>query len=186
MNKTQADISAIRQGNQALFDAFYLSLRPKFINWAKKQYQKEKEEGIELFQQAMLHTYENILVGKLNELKSSLETYVFGVAKNIENNKIRSISIKQRHQANVSQYYQGLATDHSDDEQQNTLKQLVKQLFPKLKKGCQDLLKCFYFEEKKAKVIAQELGYNNEQVVRTQKSRCVKYLKQLLAEHLQK
>jgi len=183
MIKNQAIIQQIKQGNTASFDAFYLSLRPKFIHWVRKHYLKKETEAIELFQQSMLVVYENILTGKLDTLSSNLETYVFGVAKNSIRNANRTLIIKEKHQEKLTQHYQLLSLDHSsDNDRQKQLIQLVKQVLPQLKAGCQDILKRFYFEEKKAKTIAQELGLSNEQVVRTQKSRCLKYLKQLLAE----
>lgn len=184
MAKNQAITQQTKEGNTTLFDAFYLSLRPKFIHWARKHYQKEEQEAIELFQQSMLHTYENILKGKLDDLSAKLETYVFGIAKNIILNLNRSLTIQERHRDKLIQHYRQLSQYSLDNEDSNQtpLIELVKRVFPQLKTGCQDILKRFYFEEKKAQLIAQELGLNSEQVVRTQKSRCLKYLKQLVAE----
>lgn len=175
--------TAIKKGERAAFDQFYIQTRPEFIGWAYKQFQLEEIAAVELFQQSMLKLYESIVAKKLEDVQVSLRTYFYGIAKNIQLNTIRSTTVRQKHQDAVALHIEALA-EVEDTDEGNNVQKLVKQVFPELKETCKDILRLFYFENKKGKEIAQELSYNNEQVVRTQKSRCLKYLKNLILEKL--
>lgn len=174
---------AIIKGDRSAFDQFYIQTRPEFIGWAYKQFQLEEIAAVELFQQSMLKLYENIVAKKLEDIQANLRTYFYGIAKNIQLNVIRNLKVRQKHQEAVSLHVENLAKTEADNDE-NGVRKLVKQVFPELKEACQEILRLFYFENKKGKEIAKELSYNNEQVVRTQKSRCLKYLKNLVLEKL--
>jgi DNA-directed RNA polymerase specialized sigma subunit len=49
----------------------------------------------------------------------------------------------------------------------------------KLGEQCQKVLTLFYYEEKKLDEIQSLLGYTNKDVLKSQKSRCLKQLKDL-------
>ena len=50
----------------------------------------------------------------------------------------------------------------------------------KLGDQCKKVLELFYYEEKKLDEIQSILGYTNKDVLKSQKSRCLKQLKELI------
>ena len=46
--------------------------------------------------------------------------------------------------------------------------------------NCQKILELFYYQEKKLGDIVNALGYDNKDVVKSQKSRCIKQLRKLI------
>ncbi|WP_026764107.1 RNA polymerase sigma factor [Sediminibacterium salmoneum] len=60
---------------------------------------------------------------------------------------------------------------------------LLQSYYEKMGVHCKKILQLFYYEEKKLEEIVHLLGYENKDVVKSQKSRCIKQLKTLIAEH---
>ena len=54
-----------------------------------------------------------------------------------------------------------------------------KKSFEKLGQQCRKVLQLFYYDEKKLDEIQTLLGYTNKDVLKSQKSRCLKQLKEL-------
>lgn len=68
-------------------------------------------------------------------------------------------------------------------EDEDEGKEQVQQLgivFKKLGEQCQKVLRLFYYEEKKLDEIQQLLSYSSKDVLKAQKSRCLKQLKELI------
>lgn len=61
----------------------------------------------------------------------------------------------------------------------------ILNLMNKLGDTCKKILTAFYYDNKSMKEILEILHYENEQVVRNKKSKCLKALEQLLAENPQ-
>ena len=57
---------------------------------------------------------------------------------------------------------------------------LLQIYFLKLGSHCQKILELFYYQEKKLGDIVNALGYDNKDVVKSQKSRCIKQLRKLI------
>lgn len=178
-NSNQHLIKAVKAGELGIFENFYKDLRPIFLNWAFKHYQLEESIAGDLFQQSMLQLYENILQGKLDKLQGTVEGYCYGIAKNIQLNMIRHQKVKTKHQESLGRHIMHLKEANHTEEQQE-IRETVRLVFHNLKAPCKKILRLFYYEQKKASEISQLLDYQNEQVVRTQKSRCLKYLRKLV------
>jgi DNA-directed RNA polymerase specialized sigma subunit len=69
--------------------------------------------------------------------------------------------------------------DNEEDENDNEMI-LLQNNFKKLGEQCQKVLRLFYYEEKKLDAIQIELNYTNKDVLKSQKSRCLKQLKDLI------
>ncbi len=72
-----------------------------------------------------------------------------------------------------------MAIDNMDgDESLSHEQKLLKKYFETLGEQCQKLLTMFYYRGLSIKEIIAEGGYNNANVVKSQKSRCLKTLKE--------
>ena len=61
--------------------------------------------------------------------------------------------------------------------------QLLQQFFMQLGNQCKKIITLFYYEEKRLDEIVELLGYENKEVAKSQKSRCLKQLKNLIQTH---
>ena len=55
-------------------ESIYKDFREEFIQWMYKTYSCPKDDAVEIYQVAIVIVYENIIAGKLKELKSSIKT----------------------------------------------------------------------------------------------------------------
>jgi DNA-directed RNA polymerase specialized sigma subunit len=76
-----------------------------------------------------------------------------------------------------------LDEDYNEDEN-NLQVALLQKGLDKLGEQCRKVLKLFYYEEKKLDEIQFELNYTNKDVLKSQKSRCLKQLKDLTNKKL--
>ncbi len=176
-------INAVKKGDKSVFKTFYITQKNPFLAWAVKQFAYSQSELEDLYQQSMLILYENITAGKLDELSSSVKTYLYGISKNLVLSRQKKEKIVQSHQKKVSEHLNAQAQQAETEEEQQ-LKNLVKELMPLMKDPCGRILACFYFEGRKIEDIAQLLNYKSKEVVKVQKSRCMQYLKKMMLEKL--
>lgn len=172
-------LDKLRQGGETTFKKVYDDNRVKFLHFAKK-YGLSKEECLDIYQDAYITFYQNIISGKLKELSSALSTYLFGIGKFLIMN-----SLEKNKRTVRSEYALSIARDgdakieNLDWEESLTREQeLLKKYFETLGEQCQKLLTMFYYRGLSIKEIIIQGGYNNANVVKSQKSRCLKTLRE--------
>ncbi len=171
-------IIRMKKGDKKAFNTMYLAFRPAFLAFFSSKYSLEKEVCFDLYQQTMLQVYENILQGKLDDIQSTLKTYVFGVGKNISSNESRYKKVRINHKDSVRDYIVQTQVEYTEVD-----KELIKRVMKKIKEMkevCQKLLIGYYVENKKTIELQYELKFSSEQGVRTQKSRCLNYLRKMI------
>ena len=153
----------------------YLEHRNAFFGFGKK-YKLTKNELSDIYQDSFIALRKRALSGKLNNVNCSLKTYLFGIGKYLIYNELKR---KKR-------FFPLLNNPESDTVEVIqvstkillTLEQkLLQKNFIKLGKKCQQVLTLFFYRGLSNKEIALEVGYENEAVVRSHKSRCLKQLK---------
>ena len=138
-----------------------------------------EEEIKDVYQQATVVFYENLVDGKLDQLSSSLKTYLFGIGKNLLLKRINKKEIEHRHLDRVKEHWLFHGIDIPDNSQ---VVQRVRNELIEMKEPCHSILEMFYIENLSLEVITQRLEYRSSDVVKTQKSRCVKNLRTKLSE----
>jgi DNA-directed RNA polymerase specialized sigma24 family protein len=76
-------IRMIKDKDQRGLTLLYESFRPEFVNWITKFTGCNGEDASEYYQAAVLIMYDNIHNGRLEDLRSSLKTYLFSIGKNL-------------------------------------------------------------------------------------------------------
>lgn len=171
-------IKRVKNGDKKAFNTMYLAFRDGFISFFTSKYALDKASCCDLYQQTMLQVYENIMMGKLDEIQSTLKTYVFGVGKNISSNESRYKKVRINHKDSVRDYIIQTQVEYSEVD-----KELIKRVMKKIKEMkevCQKILLGYYVENKKTIELQYELDFSSEQGVRTQKSRCLSYLRKMI------
>lgn len=172
---------SLQSGNMQLLDKLYVDKRDEFVRWIYAEYRVSKEESLDLYQAAILVVYENIMAGKAEEISSSPATYLFAIGRNLALKKFQSNEKHLNHQQRILWY---LEEEEDTDEELEILSREVKNVLAKMDEPCYSLLLLFYYESLGMEEIAQRLDYKNKDVAKSQKVRCLKYLKEALLKTL--
>jgi len=181
--RDQDRIQDLRNGNYSALDEFYLLNRQEFMKWAEKLFGMDAAKAMDIYQDAIIILYENIKRGKLSQLNSSLKTYLYGIGKNLILSKMaREKAEKKRWQEIYPSEETEEITLYSDVREESL--DAIKLCLEDLSNRNQAILKLYYYHHLPLKMIAEQLGYENVDVVKNQKVRCIKYLKKLVENRL--
>ena len=76
--------------------------------------------------------------------------------------------------------HEGDWIDYSDERESEDI-QILRKSLPKLGEKCQEILNLFYFKEYNLDEITKLMKYDNKNVAKSQKSRCIKQLKDIIS-----
>jgi DNA-directed RNA polymerase specialized sigma24 family protein len=140
-------------------------------------YHCDEDDAKDVYQATIISFYENIMMGRLSELKSTVKTYLFAIGKY----KVLEL---QRKQGRFSAL--GIVPDVIDDENDEpvdpALVNLAVESLDRLGEPCKTLLKEFYFHRSTMAAIVAKLGYRNEDAAKSQKYKCLLRLKKIFRE----
>ena len=177
MHKEPTLDDLLKAPNKA-FEILYSNYKNDFLIFAKTFSLKE-DVIIDIYQDTFLSFYENLLNGKITEFTSSIKTYIFSIGKFKIYEYLRANSKLKVIDAPINE---GITLEDLNLENDilSDREKLVKANFKKLGKQCQLILELFYFKGKTLKDIKTIENYDNTDVVKSQKSRCLRKLKQLV------
>jgi len=182
MNDNQI-IEQLKQRNQNALKTVYIDYKAEFLKFMSR-YNANNEILEDIFQDAIIVLFENAQKGKLDTLKSTVKTYLFATGKFMLFKYFRDSKkeVPTEDTFLFDTYEQAVIDNvYEDEEMTNYQVQLVDN-FKKLGDKCREILELFYLQGKKLDEITQEQGYENKDVAKSQKSRCLKSLKQLIAK----
>ena len=169
-------IARLKKNDSIAIRDFYNDNKNGFVLFAKK-YNLNQNDLLDVYQDAIVALIENAKKGKIDNLQSSPTTYLFAIGKFMIfrrlNNKTNSNSFDE---------IEKLAVDfepYNEDDYNLQVKQLQTG-FEQLGEQCKKVLQLFYYEEKKLDDILIELNYTNKDVLKSQKSRCLQQLKNII------
>ncbi len=173
---------SLKDGSETAFKEVYESNRGLFLNFSRK-YGLGDEDVLDVYQDAYIAFYENIQNGKLTELKSSVSTYLISIGKYKIMERLRKNSKKQENDhALYAVPDEDLVLESFDIVQEDLTphQKLLQRYFEDLGEKCKAILTMFYYKKYSVKQIMAAGHYNSENVVKSQKSRCLKTLKEAI------
>ena len=175
-------IELIKQGDQKTLEKIYLANREGFINFSRK-YNVDKSDAIDIYQDCIIILRDNAVNGRIDHLKSNISTYLFAIGKYRIYHNFRVQSrlhmtndfdlVEENIDFDVNLYETG-----STKEQQ-----ILKKCYNQLGDRCKSILNLFYYQGYNLDEIRSILNYSNKKVLKSQKSRCIKQLKDLVNKH---
>lgn len=177
MRETKRTVALLKQEDEKTIRDIYNDYRPGFLLFANR-YGLGQDQNLDVYQDAIIALCENAQKGHLDNISSSLKTYLFSIGKYMIFAKLRK---KKRINefANIDEF-EGEWEDYSEERQDKDI-QLLRESIPKLGKKCQEILKLFYYKEYNLDEITQLMKYNNKNVAKSQKARCIKQLKEIIS-----
>lgn len=171
------DLASIAQAQPETFKAIYKQYQPDFIRWSRKHFGLESDEARELFQDSVVTLYENVINGRLVEMKSSIKTYLFAIGKNkameLFRRRVRLESLTALPPEPVDAEVSSWESDSETMRRQRLMKECVRELG----QACQDILSLYYFSQLSHAQICERLSYKNEETVKSQKFKCMQQLR---------
>ena len=188
-NKQLSDdeiVALIRRNDQEGLAVLYEAFRMDFVRWAVGFMKCDQNDAFDHYQATVIIVYDNIHTGKMEELKSSLKTYVFSIGKNLAWQYKRQQARSQKMNA---EYYLELhmttTNEQAQSVEENSL-ELVSTCLNQLGDPCHSLLDLFYYQKNNMEEIALKLNYKNSETAKNQKYKCMERLRKLVEAEQEK
>jgi RNA polymerase sigma factor (sigma-70 family) len=144
-----------------------------------QQNQGSRQDAEDIFQEVIIAFIELVQKDKFRG-ESSIKTFLFSINKNMWLNEL-----KRRNRAAVREQKFETTKELADTDSSvyiacREARMQVIAVMDKLGDVCKKILLAFYYENQPMKEIVQTMSYENEQVVRNKKHKCLKSLEQLL------
>jgi len=170
-------IELLRQNDRTTLRKIYNDNRVAFINFAKG-FHIDEYDSQDIYHDSIIAQQENALNGKMNNLNSSISTYLFAIGKYKIYHSFRE-KAKVNITDNIEIVEKNFDFDVNFDDKITTNQQTQLKLgLKKLGKRCKEVLELVYsgydLDE-----ITEILNYSDKNVLKSQKSRCIKQLRKL-------
>ena len=137
-----------------------------------------EEDGADVFQEAVLVLIDKVRTGSFRG-DSSIKTFLSAIARNLWLHEIRTRDRRRKRE----QWYSGDKDAVLFEPATILSKQSrfdLMDVLGQMGDTCKKILTGFYYESKSMRTMLTEFDYENEQVLRNKKSKCMKKLKELL------
>ncbi|HEX4850708.1 MAG TPA: sigma-70 family RNA polymerase sigma factor [Puia sp.] len=140
-----------------------------------------EQDAEDIFQETVVSFIDVVKKGKFR-MESSVKTFLVAIAKNLWLNEL-----KKRDRAEVREKSYETSKDSSEMDVSHyigdrEIKQELRELLNQLGESCRKILILFYYENLSMKEMVNHLHYENEQVVRNKKYKCLQQLTGILKE----
>jgi len=167
----------LRQDDQRALEEVYQKYRQAFLQYGMK-WKLNEADILDVYQDAAIIMHQQFVTRQIVLEGASVKTYLFGIGKNLLMRKIKQ-------KTKVNSYHTVAMEDEVEEmeweaEEVTTEQKKLALYFAKLGAKCQEILKLFYYQGFSIKEIVQFSHYKDENTVKSQKSRCLKRLKQLI------
>ncbi|MBC6490510.1 RNA polymerase sigma factor [Flavihumibacter stibioxidans] len=169
----KADINQpVRQLYNDYFDLLSTFLRTKGAS---------QDDAADLFQETIL-VFIDMVKSDRYKGEGSIKNYLFGIAKNLWLEEIRSRERRTKRQK-VYSYSEPVREDLEQGLFHRELQAVWMKLFNAIGDICKKILVGFYYEKLSMRELLDSSGFASEQALRNKKSKCMKSLKELLEKH---
>lgn len=175
--KTKSDwVSELKRSPEQVIANAYKEHRAGALTWLSKTYSLDKQDALDIFQNAITALYQNASLNKISDRGVTLKTYLYAICKNL--------AIKHSSRNRISYFdtldfleSTGSTADYKWREEQ--IKSCMRGI-ELLSTTCRDLLRSFYLEQKKIPEITIAYQYASENSAKTQKYKCLQKLRTLM------
>ena len=175
----QQALSDYINGDQGALGTIYEKYRAYFIAWLVKRYRCSTVQAIEAYQEAIVILAENVWKGKIKEVRSSLESYLFEIGKRkwLQENRHH-----QRFVDGLDTFLQETnpAENPWETEDKTEILTRVFAALETLGDPCKQNLTLFFLEGKSDKELALLANYKNTDTSKTMRYKCLERLRKLL------
>lgn len=173
------ELETIRNGDQEQIEAIYYDYKAEFISWMEKIYHCYSPDANEIYHNAVVTFYENVVNEKLKVLDCSVKTYIFAIGrkKYLEKLKPQKKLGNNLTETNLVNLPEVQKTDALIKEQRLDC---VERALEKLGEPGRTILELYYYHGKSMDEIAKLLKYKNGATARNLKYKSILRLKKIV------
>lgn len=136
------------------------------------------EDAEDVFQEVIVTFIELVKLGKFRG-ESSISTFLFAIGRNVWLNELKKRGRSQLRNEKFEKSRGFVDEDISKYLVNREMRAQIIELLDKIGETCKKILLAYYYDNLSMKDILQQLDYENEQVVRNKKYKCLKQLEQI-------
>ncbi len=177
-------LDQIRSGDESALKEIYLQYREPFFAYMHKQFKLDTENVKELFQLSMVIFYDNVITGKVKELRSGIKTYLIAIGKNKARELLRN---NRRITDHLDEVLIGSILDEDGITNKKQLEENIlniTQALETLGDPCKKILQLFYYQKLNMLEISNALDYKNVNTAKNLKYKCLKRLQKIYQQAL--
>ena len=165
----------------------YQTYRKDFIKWASFRYTVDQEVAEDVFSDAVIDVYQNVLSGRYTKAeKASLKSYLFEIGKNKILNILNRQKISETHLKVISYQQDKTYNNIFETNRNQEITGKVRELMELMDAKCKKVLTLFYFHSLSMDKIAAEMDFKNEDVAKNKKLKCLRRLQHLAFDRYDK
>jgi len=141
-----------------------------------------EQDADDIFQETIVSFIDSVQKGKFRQ-ESGVRTFLISISKNIWYNEIR----RRQRADNREKIFEmdrlqeeGPVTEMINERE---MKQQLNKMLQELGESCRKILELFYYENLSMKEIVSQMHYENEQVVRNKKYKCLQQLTEKMKQN---
>jgi RNA polymerase sigma factor (sigma-70 family) len=147
-------------------------------------YGGSRQDAQDIFQETTVAFIDIVENGKFR-MEASIKTFLVSIARNIWFNDLRKKERSGQREKMFENNREQKEMDVSQFIGDRELKQQLSELLSQLGEPCRKILLLFYYESLSMKEMLDHLPYENEQVVRNKKYKCLLQLTEIIKGHPQ-
>lgn len=171
--------------DEGLLGRFFEKERSKALAVLKHRLSISKDDAEDIYQDACIALFENIKKGKLQTLTCSLSTYFTQIFLNLGNNFCKRVhsavsfdQILENTRYDDYELAKLEAVLGLDDGLSSEQTKMMREIVQNLPYPCEDILWSYYGDNLSMKEIADVIGFNGADSVKSKKSQCMSKLKE--------
>lgn len=167
---------ALRLGDEQAIEGFYRRYRDGLVQHIQTTYQFPFDQALDLAQDAIIVLLEKLHRKDHTAIQAQPVSYLYGIARYLVFARFRKQGVEQ---ATDPTFLPVVSWEDAGSQQEEQYQQ-IQQAWQQLGKVCQDLLFSFYYQGKRLDELMQEGRYQHKDVLKSQKARCLKHLKDIV------
>ena len=178
-------VNRIIDGDSLAFDEVYKTYKPQFIALMRAAQKLSREDAEDLYHKACAVFYNNIATGRISRdslLDAQIKAYLNNTGKYILFNERRK---RQAPLTVDTDYVMNLDENKMDegyDKEMDDKLFIIRTTVRNMPQPCAQILNLAVFERKSNREVAEIMKYSGEDTVKTQRSRCMKKLRDKVKE----
>ena len=152
------------------------------LSWFVMNNQGSLQDAEDIFQEVVLNFIALVEMNKFRG-ESSIKTFLFSLNRFSWLNELKRRGRASARELNYEKARDSMETDisHTIVEKESTTQ--ISRLLEELGETCKKILLLFYYENLSMKEILERSDYENEQVVRNKKYKCLKQLEKMISDN---
>ena len=178
-------VNRIIDGDSRAFDEVYKTNKAQFIALMKASQKLSREDAEDLYHKACAVFYNNIATGRISRDSlgnTQIKAYLNNTGKYILFNERRKRQVPLAVDTERVMRLDEKTMDEEYDKEQDDKLFIIRTTVRDMPQPCAQILNLAVYMKKSNKEVAQIMNYSGEDTVKTQRSRCMKKLKDKVIE----